>query len=241
MKTKLAVKIPPEAAILVKVGDNVTSSVVIAKVKDISSSLTIELSKILQIHPQKISKYMKKNIGDSVSKDEILALKKSLFSSTSVKSPNSGVIDAIDLTRGTITFREGEVFEEKIYSPIAGKITEVTPKTVLLECEGVEFIGEKGSGERVLGVLKHLKGEHIGVLTVGEDINKTIVIVHNITPAAIAKIDALGVRGIITTKSFENMPISYVEVAKNIYEKLVDYDGKEVVLDPSDKKIFILA
>ncbi|MBI4066842.1 hypothetical protein HY407_00510 [Candidatus Gottesmanbacteria bacterium] len=242
MKTNIAVHIPNKAEIVVSPGENIKREELLAKTRDVSSIIEIELAKILGVTPQKISKFLKKKIGEKVARGELIAHKKSLFSTIEIKSPEEGIIEEINLKDGNLIFKKNISDEKKVLSPFSGKISEISEKNIIIECEiEEEYEGEKALGQRVWGKLQHIKGDFVGVLEVMEDIEESIILVNNITSAALAKLDALGANGVITNRTFEEMPITYISVSKNTFSKLGEHTGREIMIDPETNKVFVLS
>lgn len=240
MKILISIHIPADSEILVKEGESVSPETAVALIDSAISTLDIEMARILKIKPQNISQYLKRKIGDKIAKGDVIAEKKAFFSSMIIKSPTDGNISSIDLKAGSLTMISGSEKKEKIYAALSGKVKKIKDKVIDIESEAKEFEAEAGSGERTHGRLHHLKGENIGVLDVKGDIDQTIILVHNITGAGISKANAMGVRGFILEKEAEESQLPFTTVNKTNFIKLEESVGRETVIDPVTKKIYIL-
>lgn len=239
MKITISVHIPEKAAILVKEGDLVDTETPLAELAKTSDTLQIELSKILNISPKKITKYIKKNIGDNLIEGEIIAEKKSFLSSVVVRSPHPGKVEGFDLSVGTVTYRVESQEKRNIYPAMKGKIKTVSGNVIEIECIAKSYDTLGGSGSKVSGTLRYIKGESVGVLEVLGEMEKSIILIHEVTDAGIAKMDALGALGLICSKTNSLDGFPTVCVDKHIFHKMVEEEGKEVIIDPSSKKIYI--
>lgn len=240
MKTTITVHIPQDSEIVVGVGDKVENDTAIIIVKKSSQETILNLSKLLGVKPQKISQYIKRQMGEKLAKDEIIAEKKSFLSSTFVKSPAEGMIGEINLSVGSLTYILHSQEKKKIYPPFAGIVKHIREGAVDIECEANEFDAIECSGKRVSGWLRHIVGEDVGVLAVEGNVEGSILLIHNTTRAALAKMDAMDVKGIISSNALEDVVIPYALVSKAVFGKLAEDAGRTAILDPGNKKIYIL-
>ena len=102
MSTIITLPISPSAKILVGVGERISSKTILAKFSQAHEAETIHLAKLLSVGNSKISQYLKKKIGEKITAGEVIAQKKGFFSSTVVKSPISGKLVDLDLSKGTL-------------------------------------------------------------------------------------------------------------------------------------------
>lgn len=92
----------------------------------------IELSELLAISPKHIFSYIKKTVGDSVSSGEILAEKKSLFTSKKIVAEMDGIIKEIDHIEGIILI-ETKKQEGSENCWFAGEIASITKRHIELK------------------------------------------------------------------------------------------------------------
>ena len=240
MKTTVNVQIPTEAEILVKEGDTVDMKTPVAILKESIAPANIEIARLLKVHPQKMSQYLKTKIGDKIQRGDVLAEKRSFFSSYAVRSPDEGVVGEIDLSIGTLALSSINTKNKKIYATTPGRVKKISEREITLECEAKEFVGEDGNGERTWGKLHYIKGERTGVLDIPTDIEGSVVLVYDSTYAALAKMDAMGVRAVVTTQNIKESILPYLVVNKNTFTKVEENSGREAIIDPKNKKIYIL-
>lgn len=240
MKTTITVHIPEGSEVNVASGDTITAGSPVAVLTKSSEVITFNLAEILGVSPQKISKYLKRKLGETLGKDEVIAEKKNFMSSVVVKSPQEGVIGEIDLSTGNLIYVLKKEEKKKILSHFPGRVKHITKDKVEIESDTREYELTASSGKKVSGPLYLIKGENIGVLEIGGDIDGTIVLLHGTTEAAVAKMDAIGVKGLISSVVIENVTIPFGLVSKTTFAKLLEEHGRSVILDPESKKLFIL-
>lgn len=156
----------------------------------------IEITEQLSIHPKDIFSFLKKNIGDSVQKGELLAQKKTLFHTKSVIADIEGIITEIDHIDGVILI---ESAEKKSHETcwFCGEVEAITKSHITLK------IGKHFSLEA-----KHISDDCGGELWNFRDTSASmpetpIAFADAMSAYDIAKLDALGISGIITTQKVE--------------------------------------
>ncbi len=195
----LQIQLDPEKKVSVKVGDKVDFTTPFYQSKE-KSQERIAVAELLSIHPTKIFKHLKKNIGDSVTLGDVLAEKKSFFSDKRVTASIEGVITEIDHIEGVVLI-ETETESQIEYCWFAGYVEEVTKKYVHIK------IGKHHSFEA-----KYVEKDFGGTIWLmsnqsGESLENPIGIAEKATEYEVSKLEALGGRGLITTYKYEGMTI----------------------------------
>lgn len=241
MKAIITVHIPKGAKVDVKEGDSVSYSAILAKTDKEEEMLLVDLAKPLGVQPVNVVKYLRKRVGDIVKEGEIIAFKKTIFSSTSIKSSVSGILESVDFKCGTVSILTKHTISQKIISPVAGKIASIKNQRIEIEAEAVVFEGFKGEGEKVRGTLRVFGEGEVGVME--GDTNKlsgSIVLSGSMTQAALVKYGVIGVNGFILLRVPSGIDLPYIQVEKEIFPKIAEHDGRIVVLDPPQKKVYLL-
>lgn len=191
----LEIPIDPEKKIGIKVGEKVDFSTPLYKSKE-KSEERIAVAELLSIHPKKIFHHLKKNVGDTVILGDVLAEKKSLFSDKRVTSHIEGIITEIDHIEGIILIEtQKETFSAKCW--FAGYVEEVSKKLVKIKI-GKNQVFEAKYVERDFGGMIWFLSEQ------GDSTPEYPVgIVERATEYSVAKLEALGGQGLITTYKFE--------------------------------------
>ncbi len=240
MKNIVKLPIVSSFKTIVKEGEKITPKTPIFIKKKEKSEEVLPLSNLLSVSPSKIAKYLKKKIGEEISKGEVLAQKRGFFSSLNVKSPINGKIKEIDIKKGTLSISFQEEDENKVYLPVSGHVSRVTSEAVELEVMGQVVTGQKGEGEDILGTFVFFKKEEVGLFDIDIDIEPSIIFCHTTNIDAIIKAEALGVNGVILVKPLKGIDLPYILVDEKTSEHLEQFSGYKVWLRPSEKEIIIL-
>lgn len=91
----LKIKLPETGECLIKVGDSVDFSTPFVLVNK-AVEVQIPIAQKLGIKPDKIFRHLKKFVGEKLAKGDVIAAKKSLFSTQKIHAPSEGLIKEID-------------------------------------------------------------------------------------------------------------------------------------------------
>jgi hypothetical protein len=197
-------RLPIPGEVLVGVGERVDFDTVVARTFIPGNPSLVPVSDILNIFENDAPHYMVKDVGDEVSKDEVIAVKSTFFglSKKVVTSPCDGVIKEISEFTGAALIREPDIqVEVKAYIP--GKVVEVLPKIgVLIETEaaylqGIFGIGGENHGELVLVAITPEDSLTADMVS-SECKGKILVAGAMVTGDAIRKAIEVGVIGIVS-------------------------------------------
>jgi len=151
--------LPIPGEVFVKVGEEVTSSTVVARTLLPGKVHTVNVVNRLGISPDDIRGYMLKKEGEPVKEGEAIAESRPLLKwfKTQVKSPVKGTIETISEVTGQVLLREPpQPLELQAY--IDGEVVEVIPKegaVVETSCafvQGIFGVGGETSGTLALAV-----------------------------------------------------------------------------------------
>ena len=187
--------VDPEKKLGVKVGDKVDFDTPLYKNKE-KSEERIEVAELLSIHPKKIFFHLKKNVGESIATGDLLAEKKSLFSDKKVTSHIEGVITEIDHIEGVVLIEtQKESLSENCW--FAGHVVDVAKKQIQIK------IGKHTTIEA-----KYVEKDFGGMIwLLSEQSHDTpsypVGITERATDYEVAKLEALGGRGLITGYKYE--------------------------------------
>jgi hypothetical protein len=186
----------------VKKGDEVNPSDILGRYIFSSGFASVDLAKKLGVSPKEVGKYLKRQIGSTIFKGELLAEKSGMFSKKVVISPTDGVVE--DLSKETGQLRIRFISKQiSLTSGVYGIVESANQTTgeILIKTCVTEIYGLLGSGKERGGVLKVLKSG--GELTNDSDINASfsnhILLCGGLVySSAIKKAIGVGVSGIIT-------------------------------------------
>lgn len=192
----LEIPVDPEKKLALKVGEKVDFDTSLYKSKE-KSEERISVAELLSIHPKKIFHHLKKNVGDMVMLGDILAEKKTFFSDKKITSHIEGIITEIDHIEGIILIEtQKETFSEKCW--FAGYVEEVGKKQIKIKI-GKNHVVDAKFVERDFGGMIWLLAEQHGDSTPENPVG----IIEKATEYTVAKLEALGGRGLITTYKFD--------------------------------------
>lgn len=215
----LDIPIDSEKKLAIQIGDKVDFNTPLYKTKE-KSEERIEVASLLLIHPKKIFLYLKKSVGDTLKAGDVLAEKKSFFSDKKVHSHIEGIITEIDHIEGVVLIEtEKEAESETCW--FAGHVEDVSKKEVKIKI-----------GKHIEFEAKYVERDFGGALWLLSDQTQTapenpVGVSERATEYEVAKLEALGGRGLITTFKYEgetNLPKaefklkdSYAELSSKKY------------------------
>lgn len=243
MRTTILVTIDSQAKCLVDRGDTIAPGKAIAEKKIRQTIETVNIAKLLRIKPDKIAKYLKKSIGSKVEKNDVLAVKKSLFRSYILKSHVAGALKEIDVKKGTLSITaevDSSAKAQKITFPMKGKVVSCGKTQIEIEIDAPFYKGEAGEGNTEEGPLLHLKGEKITILDVPAAAFSSLILANQIGYSVLTKLDVLEAKGLIVTHRPRENILPWIQVADSVYDKLIPYSGRRVWLRPREKEIIII-
>lgn len=241
MSNTINLPIPTTFKISVEVGDSITNKTLLGKFLPSSHIETIHLAKLLGISNNKISKYLQKQIGEKVKAGDVIAVKKGILSSSIVRSPINGKLVELDLARGILSLAKYEDEDkEALFSPIAGKVTSISKSFIEIESESLILKSEKAQGREVMGKLRYIQAEKVGILQNYDEIDNSIVLCQTASEALLVKFSVIGVLGIIMVSFPKIKDLTWTQVSEGTFEKLMKFADKKIWLRPNEKQIVIL-
>lgn len=196
-------RLPIPGEVLVQKGARVHPDTPVAKAYIPGNPQSINVANILGVEAEDIEPFMKKKPGDTIEKDETLALAKSFFGlfKTEVKSPVAGTVEHISEVTGQVIIRE-PAMPIVINAYIDGTVVDIIDREgVIVETKGAFIQGIFGVGGEREGILKvvvsnenealeahHINESHEGCIVVGGSL---------VTLGGIKKAVEVGARGIV--------------------------------------------
>lgn len=152
-------RLPLPGEVTVNKGDKVNYNDIVAKTNLPGDIHIVSAAAILGVEPEELPLYVKKKVGESVKKGDVIASYRAFFGllKSEVKSPTDGYIEHISEVTGQIIIREPPIPVE-LDAYIPGIVTEVIPREgVVIECaatfiEGIFGIGGERHGEILVAV-----------------------------------------------------------------------------------------
>ena len=196
-------RLPLEGEVLVEAGATVKAEDVVAKADLPGNVQLLNVANLLSVSPKEVAEYMLKPVGESVSKDEVIATTKGLFGlfKSQARSPIDGAIEAVSDVTGQVILREPPIpVEVKAYAD--GIVTETVPtEGVTVETYGTYIQGIFGIGGETVGdlvVVAKLSSDALTAEQILPEHQDNILVGGSlVTTDAIQKAIQHGVRGII--------------------------------------------
>lgn len=196
-------RLPIPGQVLVKEGETVGFDTIVARTSVPGGVEIVKLVHLLGVDPDDVGRYVRKKVGDSVKKDEVIAEKKGfmgMFGSVAT-SPTTGVVQQISELTGQVTIVEPPVpLEVRAYVP--GKIEKVLPNEgVIVRTSGALIQGIFGLGGEIHGQIAFAVDSPDEMLTedrIREDHAGKIVVGGSLVRVdALRKAVSVGVKGIV--------------------------------------------
>lgn len=195
--------LPLKGDVLVKVGDLVEPSVVVARTNLPGQVEPINVANLLGVPPEDVPLCMLKGVGDKVQQGEVVGLSKSFFGlfKSEAKAKIEGTIESISHVTGQVLLR-GHPVPVEVKAYVQGKIVEiferegVSIKTLATFIQGIFGIGGETHG-RIIMVAKKpseildendILTDHKGCVVVGGS---------RVTAAALKKAISVGVAAVV--------------------------------------------
>jgi len=175
-------RLPLKGRVLVSRGDRVAPETVVARTELPGNVQTVNLASRLSVDPSRAPESLKKPIGSTVKKGEIIASARSLFGlvTQNVEAPADGTLESVSHVSGQLIFREPPIPVE-VSAYVEGTVAEVIPdEGVVVEARGAFLQGIFGVGGETVGPVAiatsspdeeldrgALKPEHRGAVVVG--------------------------------------------------------------------------
>ncbi len=197
-------RLPAPGEVLVRLGDQVREDTPIARGRVRNTELVeIRVDQRLGVDAMDVGAYMLRGEGDAVKKDEVIALRRSFFGSSSkvLRTPIDGTIEAFSRSAGKLLIRGLPIpIEVKAHMP--GRVTELFPlEGAVVECRGAIAMGAIGVGSEARGPVEVLADGPGDVLTEGpitkSHAGKVVVGGATATPEALRKAQSVGVAALI--------------------------------------------
>ncbi|MFA6081628.1 MAG: hypothetical protein WC741_04445 [Patescibacteria group bacterium] len=182
--------------------------------------VNISIAKNLNVSPQKIFHYLKKFVGESIEKNEIIAINKGMFTTKKIVSKYSGLIKEINHSNGSITILSQTEIKNTVNSFFKGKIAKIKKNELSVEVGKGEQFPVKNTNQN-FGGKTFYADKNSDFYT--ENVSNSVIVCENITSYYRSKAEALGCKGFLSlSKLSEDLEAPFAQL-KNIndYKKIV--------------------
>ncbi len=220
-------------------GQQVDFSTAIAKTVN-SEGFRLEIAEELGIPNDKIFMHLSKIVGDTVEANEVLAIKKSSFSTKRIIAPHDGTIKEIDHETGTLVIEglTGSTHAQKSY--FTGTVKEVKGAKVSLEVSSSEKYELKDVTADFGGEILYSAEERLPALT-EDDLPNKVVFTEKIKPAEAVRLDVLGIQGLITKSDIkEKEGVNSAEITdKEKWPELIKTKFQYCIIDKKNATMYL--
>ena len=188
--------------------------------KKVEEEINVSIAKNLNIPSQKIFHYLKKFVGESIEKNEIIAINKGMFTTKKIVSKYSGLIKEINHSDGSITIMSKTKAENTVNSYFKGKVNKIKKNELSIEVSKGEQFPAKNVIQNFGGKAFYSE-EKIDFNS--ENIFNSIVVCENVTSYYKTKAEALGCRGFLSLSKLNEEPGVPCAQFKNLndYKKII--------------------
>lgn len=212
------IDIPEGTKCLLKAGQNVSFDTPFLQTREIKE-VSVPLSQKLGVSPEKIFTFMKKFVGDSLKKGDVIAEKNSLFTVKKVRSEHEGILKEINHLDGHIVINDTEGEKTIMKSYFKGEAEKIDDKRITLRVSSAKDFKAKTPSSDFGGQYIILTGQPD---IQGIDVDNKILIFDSISDYAATKAEALGARGFISLKS-----VGSVTIPTTLFTSIEDYKKVE--------------
>ncbi len=243
----LPIPIPENFTPIVKAGDVVSVSSPIAE-KKAKDEVIINLSEMLGVKSKNAGKYLLKNPGDEVRKEEVLAIVKGFWGQKTLRSRVHGTITRYERDTSNLAVRlSGFSANEKMLSPVDGVIDLCDNEKITIQTSKHAALGTKGIGMSAKGDVYFFREKDAYALT--SEASGKIIVGKSFDSEIILKGSALDALGMIATDIKDdalkflrsrnlNMPVLEVDI--DVLLQLEKWNDKKIFMDGSLKSIVFL-
>jgi hypothetical protein len=149
--------------LLVKVGQTVKADQALASWQT-HSFVPLDVARHLSVPQSQAFSYLKRQIGDLVSQDEIIASRKTLFGQKTFSCPHAG---KLIINHHNHLMLAVSHTDHRLLAPFSGSISDISSSQITLQSPAIEFKGLWGIGDQVQGQVFHLTQDILSDLTSG--------------------------------------------------------------------------
>jgi hypothetical protein len=221
----IPIHLPINSKCIIKSGNVVDFQTSIFEEK-IDVDISIPLSKLLGVHEKKIFHYLKKFVGESVKKGEVIAVKKAFLSTNTVISEHDGILREVNHDKGCVILTTSNSTNQTRKAFFKGTAIEIKNNILFLKVKEGKSFPLQYASESFGGEVQILKTS--SDLTAPSISNK-IIIAKTLVSYEIIKAEALGCKGIVSVtyklseKSIPTAQLKHEEDYKKICEAHFPY------------------
>jgi len=233
----ITISIPDDVKCLLKSGQKVDLGSPFLENNE-RDEITVDVSKKLRIHSDKIFKYLKKFVGDPVNKGEILAEKKGIINTLTLTSQYTGLIKEVNHYEGNIIISTSKPQGNQTKAFFKGEVVELVKNQLRIKVEEAHEFNLKQASENFGGQTIYLKDSSKPISA--PQISNTIMVIESINAYLKTKSEALGISGFITLKNppqDSNLPKAQIKTIED-FKKILHLNLPYCIIDKQYSKIY---
>ncbi len=234
----IIISIPLDAKCLLTPGQKVDLETPFIE-KQATSDVTVNVAKKLHVEPSKIFNYLKKLVGDTVQKGEVLAEKKGFIESKKLLSDYNGIIKEVNHYEGGVMISSFKKETNHIRCYFKGEVIEIKGNLIKLHVDVSHSFDIKLASVNFGGETFYFKDTK--TLLTDAQVTKKFLLVESLSVYNQKKAEALGARGFITLKSLQEKTALPVAQIKNIddFKKILHLNFPYCLVDKQYSKIYV--
>jgi len=202
--------------------------------------IRLQIALELGIPNDKIFMHISKIVGDTVEANEILASKKSTFSSKQISSPRSGTITQIDHETGSVFIETSSESSGVTKSYFEGVVHKINDSDITLDVKSSnqyklkDVVGDFG------GEVVYREELHLADLT-EDDLKNKVIFTESVRPGEMVRLDVLGASGTITKEDInEKEGVNSAEVEdKNSWTEVSSTKHTHCIVDKKNATMYL--
>lgn len=235
----LTFKLPDSGELLVKTGQKIDFDTSFMKLKA-KEEVRIPLAGLLRIKGGDIFNSLKKFVGDSVHKGDLVAETKSFVMKRQYFSEYDGIIKEINHSEGTLIMQVTADEKSDAKSFVRGEIASLVGGELKVKVhKGVEADVSKTT-DTFGGETLFLNPKYSSILT-ADDVEGKVVVAKELQPYEQIKLETLGAKGFVTMKDLPEgctIPAAKIDMTGEEWKKLTAEPLSCCTVDASDNTIY---
>lgn len=233
------IPLPEHSKCLLKLGQKVDYDTPFIESQS-QSQISIPIAKKLNIPSENIFRYLKKFVGDSIKKGELLAVKKSVFSTNKIYSEYEGIIRTVNHENGDINISIDEGEKNTLSAYFQGEVIEINRKEVKIKVLKGKDFEIKYANFDFGGNVIYLNNQQQISYT---DLAKKILVTESINDYLQTKSEALGIEGFVTlTKLALDTDLPFAVLKNKDDFKIIAYEkNSHCFVNKTSSKIYFYA
>lgn len=231
----VTLKIPETAELIVKKSQKISQGDELYRAQK-KQAIIINLAQQLKIKPAAIFNHLVKVVGETLKKNDILAVKKGFLSKEVLRVEHDGILAAVNHHTGEITLQIDKDNHTIVYSYFTGVIHEVDKQMIKVRLEKGESFEVEDCATDWGGEVFYCRNEQNYLTVSEENVKNKVIMVEKLTPHLRAKSEALGALGFayLIKETNTNSPRARLK-KKEDYETLSAKKQKMILFSSADK------